>query len=65
MGIELTQAELDGQSVELLPDRETLFFNSYNWANVVATNQSLALNATALLSQATSAAGQSITVNQF
>lgn len=65
MGIELTPAELDGQSVELLPDRETLFFNSYNWANVVATNQSLAMNASALLSQATSGAGQSITINQF
>lgn len=65
MGIELTPAELDGQSVELLPDRETLFFNSTNWANVMATNQSLAMNAAALLSEANSAAGQTIIVNQF
>ena len=65
MGNELTPAELDGQSVELLPDRETLYFNSTNWANVMATNQSLAMNASTMLSEAYSAAGQSITINQF
>ncbi len=65
MDKELSLAELDDQSVELLPDRETLYFNSYNWANVMATNSSLAMNASTLLSAANSAAGQTIIVNQF
>ena len=64
MSIELTPAELDGQSVELLPDRETLFFNTTNWANVMATNSSLAMNVASLGSSATSMAVQTISVSQ-
>ncbi len=60
---ELTHHELDGQQVELLPARETLAFNT-NWANVVATNSSLALNAASIYSTANSFAGQAISVNQ-
>ncbi len=36
---QLTLAELDDQSVELLPDRETLFFDT---VGVWATNSSMA-----------------------
>ncbi len=64
MDKELSLAELDDQSVELLPDRETLFFNSYNWANVMASNSSLALNVAALGSSANSIAVQTIAVSQ-
>ena len=59
----ITIVELEAQSVELLPTRETLFFNS-NWAGVVASNSSLALNAATVLSAANSAAVQTIFVNQ-
>jgi hypothetical protein len=63
---ELTIQELEGQSVELLPSRETLFFggDTYNLASVTATNTSLALNATALFSNAYSAAVQTISITQ-
>lgn len=61
---ELTFSELDVESVELLPARETLFFNTYNWAGIYASNSSLAVNAATLLSQANSAALQSISVSQ-
>lgn len=60
---EFTITELDGQQVELLPSKETLFFN-VNWANVWASNSSLALNAGTLWSQANSAALQSVSVSQ-
>ena len=60
---ELTLSELDGQQVELLPARETLFFN-FNWANVYATNSSMALNAGTYFSHASSAALQSIVIRQ-
>ncbi len=60
---ELTLTDLDLQQVELLPARETLFFN-YNVANIYATNSSLALNAATLWSQANSAAVQTIVVGQ-
>lgn len=60
---EFTITELDGQQVELLPSKETLFFN-VNWANVWASNSSLALNAGTILSQANSAALQSVYVSQ-
>ncbi len=60
---ELTCTELDSQQVELLPARETLVFNT-NWANVMATNSSLALNAASFYSSANSFAGQAISVNQ-
>ncbi|MET0715897.1 MAG: hypothetical protein ABWY57_13370 [Mycetocola sp.] len=59
----LTIAELDAQSVELLPSKETLFFDA-NWAAVYASNSSLAVNAATLLSSANSAALQSIHVYQ-
>jgi hypothetical protein len=60
---ELTIQELDGQQVELLPSRETLFLDT-NWANVYATNTSLALNAGSLLAVAHSSAVQNIAVVQ-
>jgi hypothetical protein len=60
---ELTIAELDSQSVELLPDRETLLFDN-NWAAVFASNSSLAVNAATVLSAATSTATQNIAVIQ-
>ena len=41
----LTAADLAAETVELLPDRDTLFsFTKINWANVYATNSSTALN---------------------
>jgi len=61
--IEITMSELESQSVELLPEKETLFFNN-NWANVFASNSSLAVNAATILSQANSAAVQAIVVSQ-
>lgn len=60
---ELTLSELNSQHLELLPAKETLVFNA-NWANVVASNSSLALNAGSIFSNAYSAAGQTITVSQ-
>ena len=61
---ELTFAELDSERTELLPTRETLTFGSTNWANIVATNSSMALNAATLHSFAQSGAWQAISVNQ-
>lgn len=61
---ELTIQELESQQVELLPSRETLFLDSNDWASVVASNTSLALNAGSLFSSADSAAYQAIFVNQ-
>jgi hypothetical protein len=63
MRTELSITELEAESVQLLPSRETLFFNT-NWANVVASNSSMALNAASLNSLANSAAYQSINVSQ-
>lgn len=63
MRTELTITELEAESVQMLPSRETLFFNT-NWANVVASNSSMALNAASLNSAANSAAWQAIQVNQ-
>jgi hypothetical protein len=60
---ELTIQELEGQAVELLPSRETLFLDT-NWAGVSATNTSVALNAASLLSHANSTAAQFIAVVQ-
>jgi hypothetical protein len=60
----LTVTELDAQLVELLPTRETLSFGNTNWANVVASNSSLALNAASVYAIANSAAYQAIQVNQ-
>lgn len=60
---ELTMQELESEQVELLPSRETLFLDT-NWASVVASNTSLALNAGSLLASANSAAVQTILVAQ-
>lgn len=60
---ELTIAELETERTELLPTRETLTFNN-NWASIVASNSSMALNAASLFSVANSAAAQTITVSQ-
>ena len=59
----ITLTELDAQSVELLPSKETLFFDA-NWAAVSASNASYAVNAATLLSSATSSATQTIAVLQ-
>lgn len=62
---ELTIAELESEHTELLPTRETLFFGgNSNWASIVASNSSLALNAASLCSSANSAAVQTIAVQQ-
>ena len=63
MRTELSITELEAESVQMLPSRETLFFNT-NWANVVASNSSMALNAASFNSLANSAAYQSINVSK-
>jgi hypothetical protein len=60
---ELTLLELEEEQVELLPSRETLFFHN-NWAYVVASNSSLALNAASYYANALSSAHQNIWVSQ-
>lgn len=55
--------ELDAQSLELLPPRETLFFD-INIAPVVAVNIALAVNAATIGSTAIANAGQHIFVFQ-
>ncbi|MDT4906287.1 MAG: hypothetical protein QOF92_4453 [Pseudonocardiales bacterium] len=60
---ELSIRELDDERIELLPARETLNFHS-NWANVWASNSSMALNAASYHSFAHSAAWQSVSVYQ-
>lgn len=63
----ITITELTAETVELLPSRDTLFFNTYsstNLAAVYAQNSSLALNAGSLWSSANSIAAQSIAVVQ-
>jgi hypothetical protein len=66
MRTELTLSELDVESAELLPARETLLVHhgTVNWAAIYASNSSLAVNAATLLSQANSAAVQTIGVSQ-
>ena len=62
---ELTFADLDSERVELLPARETLFvFGNQNWANVYASNSSMAFNAGSHFSSANSQAIQQISVSQ-
>jgi hypothetical protein len=62
---ELTVQELEGQNVELLPSRETLYlFGGTNYADIWASNTSLAMNAGSFLSTAHSAAFQSVSVYQ-
>jgi hypothetical protein len=58
----LTLQELGGQSAEPLPHREAL--GLWNFANVYATNSSLALNAATVNSLAISGASQTILVGQ-
>jgi hypothetical protein len=61
----LTIAELEAQSVEMLPAKETLFLDyGTNWAAIYASNSSIAVNAASFLSHANSAALQSVTVMQ-
>ena len=59
----ITAAELAAETVELLPGRDTLFLDA-NWAGIVATNTSLALNAATWGSVANSTAFQGIAVWQ-
>jgi hypothetical protein len=60
----LTITELAAESVELLPGRDTLFLN-FNWANVLASNSSNAVNVFTLGSGAASQANQGIAVVQL
>lgn len=62
---ELTITELDAEFIELLPERETLSgFGNFNWASVVASNSSLALNAASFNAAAMSSANQTIQIAQ-
>jgi hypothetical protein len=58
----LTFEELRGESVELLPSRETLGF--WNWANVSATNLAISQNTLTALSLAQASANQVVLVSQ-
>jgi hypothetical protein len=60
---QLCFSELDDERIELLPARETLYIHS-NWANVWASNSSLAFNAGSFRSFAHSAAYQNVVVSQ-
>ncbi|MCH6471282.1 hypothetical protein [Sinomonas terrae] len=60
----LTAEELAAETVELLPDRDTLSTSSFNWAGINASNSSLALNLLAVHSTALSNATQTILVMQ-
>lgn len=59
----LTITELTAETVELLPGRDTLFLN-FNWANVLASNSSNAVNVLTAGSLAASQANQTIAVIQ-
>ena len=59
----ITMSELETQSVELLPEKETLWFSN-NWANVYANNSALALNAATFASNANANAAQFIGITQ-
>jgi hypothetical protein len=61
--MELTLSELAIQQAELLPERETLFFD-FNVANIYATNAALAVNANTIFSSAYANAYQKIVVVQ-
>ncbi|TLM74979.1 hypothetical protein [Pseudarthrobacter sp. NamB4] len=62
---ELSIQDLDGQQVELLPPRETLYIDgSLDLAGVMAHNTSLAVNAGSLFSNAYSAALQNVEIKQ-
>jgi hypothetical protein len=59
----LSVDELDAQSLELLPPRETLFFD-INVAPVIAVNLAIAVNAATIGSTAIANAGQHVFVFQ-
>lgn len=59
----LTPVDLDAEVVELLPVKETLYFN-INVSPVIAVNLSMAINAASIGSIANSAALQDILVLQ-
>jgi hypothetical protein len=59
----LTPVDLDAEVVELLPMKETLYFN-INVSPVIAVNLSMAINAASIGSIANSAALQDILVLQ-
>ncbi len=61
---ELNFIEIESEHIELLPTRETMNVFGSNWAAIVATNSSLALNAASLGSVANSGAVQTIIVGQ-
>lgn len=64
----LTAADLAAETVELLPDRDTLWtfdFTKVNLASVTASNSSTALNILTLGSEANSGALQNIAVLQY
>ena len=62
----LTLAELEGETVELLPSKETLLFDfPSNWSSIYASNSSLAVSALTLGSYTSSNALQGIWVAQF
>lgn len=56
--IALRDADLDGQTIELLPRRETLF--TINVVNVIGVNIALAINAASYGSAATALAQQQL-----
>lgn len=60
---ELSPVELDAEVLELLPVRETLFFD-INVAPTVAVNLSMAVNAASIGSVANSEAWQTLFVAQ-
>lgn len=64
MQAELSMWELEDERIDLLPGRETLHFDSFNWANVWASNSSMAFNAASYYSNAGSTATQTISVVQ-
>jgi hypothetical protein len=58
----LRDTELDAQTIDLLPARETLW--TINVANVIGVNISLAVNAASINSAASSLAGQQLSAWQ-
>jgi hypothetical protein len=59
---EFTLSELDALEVEMLPSREAL--GAYNFAGILASNSSTALNVLTIASLAASQANQAIIVSQ-
>lgn len=62
MAKEITLSELAALDVELLPSREAL--GAFNWAGVLASNSSTALNVLTVGSAAYSQANQVIVISQ-